>query len=202
MELYLVVCVCVSILALFSVGESLFKKLNVSRYFVAIFLMISALSFYISPFDFAGLTINVNFCLYALLFVFVLFKQKSFKNFLRSVLIACICLAICVCYNSLNLLQYEFAYFQPYLLICLLLGIVCCLFSSDIKTCFLGLFIGVSVSELIRSNNIMFVQNEFILGQMQFCCLIAITLLCFSALVAVKGFAITIKQKYKTNKTN
>ena len=114
---------------------------------------------------------------------------------------SCVSFAFCVCYNSINLLQYEFAYFQPYLVLCVILGVVCCFISLKFSSIFCGLFVGVTISELIRSQDKMFVENIFSLGDLQFVSLIVFTLFVFVVSRQLITLVSKLKQTRKANKT-
>ena len=201
MELYNVFCVCSIILILFSVGESFLKNLGIKKHYIVVFFALSFLATYLPKISIWGLSISINFLLFFVCFFVLLFKNKSVKEVLKILIISCVSLALCVCYNSINLLQYEFAYFQPYLVLCAILGVVCCFISSKFSSNFCGLFIGVAISELIRSQDKMFVENIFSLGDFQFVSLIVFTLFVFIVLRGFVSLVYTLKQARKTNKT-
>ena len=201
MDLYLVVCICIAILSIFSVGESLFKNVKMSRIFVAVFLILSVISFAFSELYVLGLNFNINFLLYLITFSILMFKLKSIKSFLVMFLLASISLALCACYNSINLLEYEFAYFQPYILLCFCLAILSCCITKDFTSTFCGLFVGISISELIRSQSmIYFSENVFIMGNMQFSSLLLFSLAFYVLMLPARDFIIKKRQKYISKK--
>ena len=201
MELYNVFCVCGIILILFSVGESFLKNNNLKKYYVLGFFALTFFATYLPKISIFGLSFSINFFLFLGLFVLFIFKNKNLKELLKILLMSCVSFAFCVCYNSINLLQYEFAYFQPYLVLCVILGVVCCFISLKFSSIFCGLFVGVTISELIRSQDKMFVENIFSLGDLQFVSLIVFTLFVFVVSRQLITLVSKLKQTRKANKT-
>ena len=113
----------------------------------------------------------------------------------------CITLTLCVCYNSLNLLQFEFSYFQPYLILAIVIGVICSAISDNYNTIYSGVFGAVFVSELIRSKNVMFdIQNNFSLGDVQFSTIILVSIVSFLISLFFVKVVKKLKHKFSNSK--
>ena len=201
MDFYIVLCICLTILVLFDVGEVILKNAKIKKNWAVFFLVLSILFFYLPSVDVGEIKISFNFILYFITFLFAFLKCKNIKQIIRIFVVFCIALALCVCYNSLNLLQFEFAYFQPYILLAVLIGTICATITDNHNTIYSGLLLAISISELIRSGSIMFGgQNKFCLGDSQFLCLMIISLLSFLCCLCVKNFAKKLKQQHQIKK--
>ena len=196
MELYYVFCVCVCILLIFSVGESIVKNAKLNRYVLITFFALSLICGLAPEIQLLSVDVSFNFLLYFALYIYLLFFTRCVKDVLKSMLIACVSLALCVCYNSLNLLQFEFSYIQPYVALCVVFGVTCGLISQKFSVSYCGVFIGVTISELIRSNSYMYYsENRFCLGDLQFLNLIAFTMIFYVVTIFIVSFLKKIKQK-------
>lgn len=201
MEFYVVLCVCLALLLLFSVGESFLKQANIKKYNVISFLIVSVLFSYLPKIMLWGIEVNLNFALYFAVFVLMLFKTKSLKDIIKMFIIFCVSLTLCVCYNSLNLLQFEFAYFQPYIILAIVVGAICSVTTIKHNTIYCGMFGGVFISELIRSGNVMYQsQNRFCLGDSQFSTLILVGMISFVISLFLIKACRNIKQRFLNKK--
>ena len=145
MEFYSVFCICIFILLLFSVGESILKITKLKKRFIIIFVFISVLFYWMPAINLDIFKLSLNFMLYFIVFMCCVLKTNKLKEFGRILLISLITLAFCVCYNSLNLLKFEFSYFQPYLILAGVLGGLCATLTNNNQTSFAGLFVGVTI---------------------------------------------------------
>ena len=201
MDFYVVLCVCLAILLTFSVGESFLKQANIKKYNVIAFLLLSVLFAYLPNIKLWGIEINLNFVLYFAGFVFMFFKTKSVKDIIKMFITFCVSLTLSVCYNSLNFLQFEFAYFQPYIILAIAIGVICSMTTIKYNTIYCGLFGAVFVSELIRSGNVMYQsQNKFCLGDFQFSTLMLVGLLSYVVCLFFIKQGQNIKQKIANKK--
>ena len=204
MDFYIVMCVCLIILVLFDVGESVLKNANIKKSRLLIFLILTVLLYFLPKISLGEVQVSLNFLLCCLGFLFMFFQLKNIKQIIKVFIVFCIALTLCVCYNSLNLLQFEFAYFQPYILLAIVIGVICSTTTNNHNTIYCGVFLAVSISELIRSNGIMFgEQNVFCLGDSQFLCLLMISLFSFMLCLHITTFIKKIKQnRHKKQQAN
>lgn len=207
MDFYVVLCISLIILILFDVGESVFKNANIKKNWVLLFLVLSVILYFLPQISVGGIYVSLNYILYFLTFLFMIFCLKDIKQVVTISIVFCITLTLCVCYNSLNLLQFEFAYFQPYVLLAVVIGAICSTTTNNHNTIYCGVFLSVTISELIRSNGIMFVeQNKFSLGDSQFLCLVTISifsfLLFFNVATIIKKIKQNRQKKQQINQQN
>lgn len=182
MNFYIITSIVLTILLLFSVGESIAKSNNVNRYFLIAFLILSAICFCIPPISIFGYLFNPCYFIYLFAFIYMISKIRSFKDLFKTIFLTLIILAVCVCYNAINTTKFEYAFVQPYLFVAFLLGCVCIGFSQKEHVVFSSFFLGVTLSEVISKDIFLLRATEtFMLGENRFACIM---------LMGILGFAI------------
>lgn len=138
------------ILVSFNVGESVYKKLKISKKHLLI-ILISALILYFIPSPVInGITFTwIGFFMPLLLSVFVLLKIKKAKVFFKLFVAALITFSLGIIYNLITFDVYESAIFQPYLILGIILGSVLLLLVNIPIFLFASSFLGLIFAEIV-----------------------------------------------------
>lgn len=138
------------ILVSFNVGESVYKKLKISKKHLLIILISSLVLYFIPSPEINGITFTwTGFFMPLLLSVFVLLKIKKAKVFFKLFVATLITFSLGIIYNLITFDVYESAIFQPYLILGIILGSVLLLIVNNPIWLFSSNFLGLIFAEIV-----------------------------------------------------
>ena len=138
------------ILVSFNVGESVYKKLKISKKHLLIILISALVLYFIPSPEINGITFTwTGFFMPLLLSVFVLLKIKKAKVFFKLFVATLITFSLGIIYNLITFDVYESAIFQPYLILGVILGSVLLLIVNNPIWLFSSNFLGLIFAEIV-----------------------------------------------------
>lgn len=137
------------ILVLFNVGESIYKKLSISKKTLIILLLVTLGMYFVPPISIAGVSFTlVGFFLPLVLSFIVLFKIRNLKGYFMYFVCLLLAFTLNIVYNLITFDVYESAILQPYLILGLILGTFPLLLTKTPTRLFSATFFGVTLSEI------------------------------------------------------
>lgn len=202
MSFYFVLSGTLAILTAFGVFESFIKKSGVNRFFVALFLLVTAVLSLFGNIEIGGYGISLNLFVYAIAFIVLLTKLKSVKGILAAFISCLIILAFLVCYNAFDLSNFEYNFVQPYIYLALLCGCILAFICPNVSSVFCGTLLGGLIFEvaIYNINLDLGMANLQIGGELALTC----TLLCcvsYALFFGLKQLFVNFRLK-KQSKTN
>ena len=154
MDLNLIVLGALTILTLFGVGESLLKKLNISRVFVVLTLILLIAGLYVPNLKIKQVSLSISGVVLPAVFCLILcWKIRSFSFFLSFLLMSFTTLLL-----RLGFYETQFMPIYVQLVSMFSIGFIIGFLSKEpysaILACLLGFFAGNIIFELIKFGNI------------------------------------------------
>lgn len=190
------------ILVLFNVGESVYKKLNLSKKSLIIILLITLALYFVPGINIAGYTFTfAGFFLPLVASIIVLIKVKNLKAYFMLFVCALIAFALNIVYNLITFDVYESAILQPYLALGLVLGTLPLFVAKLPNRLFVANFVGITLSEIafyfsrysVYGNYYMTIGSEKVVAVL----LVSFVASLLSYFFAGKVKAIRLKRKLK-----
>ncbi len=135
------------IMAIFNVGESVYKKLNIKKRHLVTLLIVTMILYFLPNVIINGITFTwVGFFLPLIFSVIVILKTKKTKEYFKMFVMALISFSLNIVYNLITFDVYESAIFQPYLILAIILGIMPFIIPTRL---YASNFIGLILAEII-----------------------------------------------------
>ena len=164
------------ILSIFSVGESILKRIKISRQKFMALLLLTLLLYFVPGITINGITFTwVGFVMPIIFSAIVLTNTRKLKNFLKIIVCILISFSLGIVYDLITFDVYEASIFQPYLVLAVLLGIVPLLIVGEPKKSYASNTIGLLLSEVFFYISRYSIYGEYYMtigGEKIFACLI------------------------------
>ena len=205
MNLYFLISGTLAILISFGVLSIVLKANKLDRIILSAFLILSCVVSVMGNISLLGISLSINFLVYFLFFVLLFFQQKSIKAYLATILSALIVIAVMMCYNAINLSNFEFSLIQPYVYVALVIGIVLFYICPNYKSAFCGTFLGFVCFELLfHELSASFVSENLVVGGTQCILMTFVSLISFCLYATfvyfIKAISSRKKEKVETQK--
>ena len=139
------------ILVCFNVGESVTKKLLFKKLYLLIIILAMFICSFIAPISIGDWQISISgFIIPFLISVYYLFKVGSLYSFLKIGVAILLVTTLTLIYNVISFESFEYAYFQPYIFLAIVLGISAFFIAKTATNTFVALFFGYTLASVIH----------------------------------------------------
>lgn len=138
------------ILVCFNVGESIYKKLNLRKKYLILFLVLTLILYFVPSIKIASVSFTfVGFVLPLVFSVMTIVKTKRLKTFLRMTIAFLISFALNIIYNLITFDVYESSILQPYILLAIILGMGLLFVVQTPSRMYASMFFGLISAEIV-----------------------------------------------------
>lgn len=156
MNFNLLILGAILILAMFGVGESIYKRFGISKIFILVCLSLMIIGLYVPNLQIKDISLSISgFILPAIFCLLICFKIRSFSFFVNLLFMGFICLLLRLVYVDLEFVPIVVQISCMSALGCLLAFITKEAFSMFVSA-FAGFVVGNLIFELIKYGNIAF----------------------------------------------
>lgn len=149
MNLNFVICGTLCILVLFGVGESVLKFYKLNRWLTFVGLLISCVLSVLGSVKLFGTRFGLCAFLLIPIFAISFVKVKNIKEYLKLFLLSLTVVAILLCYKSLKISDYDYAFVGNYVYVSLIFGFLMSFLIKNIKTAFCGITLGTILFDVL-----------------------------------------------------
>ena len=138
------------ILVCFNVGESIYKKLNIKKTVLVLFLSLTLALYFVPNINIAGVSFGwTGFVLPLIFSIMAIAKTKRLKTFLRMIVATLIAFALNIVYNLITFDVYESAILQPYVFLAIFMGIGLLFVVQTPSRLYASMFVGIILAEIV-----------------------------------------------------
>ena len=139
------------ILVCFNVGESVTKKLLFKKIYLLIIILAMFICRFIAPISISDWQISISgFIIPLFISVYYLFKVGSLYSYLKVGVAILLVTTLTLIYNIISFESFEYAYFQPYIFLAIVLGITAFFIAKTATNTFVALFLGYTLASVIH----------------------------------------------------
>ena len=139
------------ILVCFNVGESVTKKLLFKKIYLLIIILAMFICSFIAPISISDWQISISgFIIPFFISVYYLFKVGSLYSYLKVGVAILLVTTLTLIYNIISFESFEYAYFQPYIFLAIVLGITAFFIAKTATNTFVALFLGYTLASVIH----------------------------------------------------
>lgn len=138
------------ILVCFNVGESIYKKLNLKKRVLILFLTLTLILYFVPKITIAGVSFGwTGFVLPLIFSIMAIAKTKRLKSFLRMIVAVLLSFALNIVYNLITFDVYESAILQPFVFLAILMGVGLLFIVQTPSRLYASMFVGIILSEIV-----------------------------------------------------